>query len=227
MKTDNLENELRNLKLTHLTAIELAAYYDQRPDQIGRIRMEAHIKQCFICERRLALLQEEREALDNREITADEVAFVERMMKHMGLAQNPLADEPDAVSLQEKLADYLRQIMASWRISFMREAVRSEVNQGEELWQWQSEDGKMQVRALMETNADLTIHFSSNEMDMEDTRLKVRLGLFNQEITLRRVSESEVTAKIAVPWQYRRGNLAELSIESLDVEAFDFKAIDQ
>lgn len=97
----------------------------------------------------------------------------------------------------------------------MREAARKKANQGEELWRWQSEDGKMQARALMETNADLTIHFSSNEMDMEGTRLHVHLGLFNQEITLRRVSESEVTAKIAVPWQYRPGDLAELSIESL------------
>jgi hypothetical protein len=219
MKTDDLENELRNLKLTHLTASELAAYCDQQPDQIGRARMEAHIKQCFICERRLVLLQEERAALGNRKITADEVAFVEQLMEQMGLAQKPSDDKPaaitDELSLQERLADYLREIMASWRISFMREPVRDENNRGEELWRWQSKDGKMQAYALMETNADLTIHFSSNEMDMEDTRLRVHLGLFNQEITLRPVSESEVTAKIAVPWQYRRSNLTELVIESL------------
>lgn len=215
MKPDDLENELRDLKLTHLTASELAAYCYQQPDQIGRARMEAHIKHCFICERRLALLQEDRAALGNREITTDEVAFVERLMKQMGLAQKPSNDKPDAVLLQERLADYLRQMMESWRISFMREAVRDKIDPGEELWRWQSEDGKLQARAFMETNADLIIHFSSNEMDMEGTRLHVHLGLFNQEITLRRVSESEVTAKIGVPWQYRPGNLAELSIESL------------
>lgn len=117
MRPDDLENELRNLKLTHLTASELAAYCYQQSDQIDRARMEAHIKQCFICERRLALLQEERTALGNREITTDEVAFVKQLMKQMGLAQKPSADKPDAVSLQERLADYLRQMMASWRTS--------------------------------------------------------------------------------------------------------------
>jgi hypothetical protein len=217
MKTDDLENELRNLKLTHLTESELTAYCDQQSDQIGRARMETHLNQCFICERRLALLQEERAALSNREITADEVALVERLMEQVGLAQKPPANKPaatpDAVSLQERLADYLRQLMASWRISFMREAVRGD--QVQELWRWQSEDGKVQAHALLETNADLTIHLSSNEIGMEGTRLRFHLGLFNQEITLRRVSESEVAAKIAVPWQYRRGNLAELSIERL------------
>lgn len=219
MKTDDLENELRNLKFTHLTEPELAAYIDQQPDPLDHARMEAHLKQCFICERRLALLQEERAALSNRQVTADEVAFVERLLEQMKLTQEPAPDppvtNPAPLSLQERLADYLGQMMASWRISFMRGAVRSATAHGEVLWQWQSADGQVQARAIMETNADLTIHFSANEMAMEGTRYSVRLGLFSQEITFERVSASEVAAKIAVPWQYRRGNMTELFIESL------------
>jgi hypothetical protein len=219
MKRDDLENELRNLKFTHLTETELAAYIDQQPDPLDHVRMEAHLKQCFICERHLALLQEERAALSNRQVTADEVTFVEQLMEQMGLTQEPPLDppvtNPAPVSLQERLVDYLSQMMASWRIAFMRGAMRGMANEGEVLWQWQSADGKLQARAVMETNADLTLHFSSNEMELEGTRYGVRLGLFSQEMTLQRVSESKVAAKIAVPWQHRRGNMTELFIEAL------------
>lgn len=215
MKTDDLEKELRDLKFIHLSEAELAAYCDQKPEPMVRARMEAHLRQCFICARRLALLEEERAALNNHQVTADEVAFVERLMEQMESAQQPAADPPAAVSLPERLADYLRQMMASWHLAFARGAVRGEADQGEAVWQWQSPDGHVQVRAVMEANADLTIRFSSNEMALEGKRFRVHLSLFSEEITLQRISESEVAAKIAIPWQQRRGNMTELSIASV------------
>jgi hypothetical protein len=65
----------------------------------------------------------------------------------------------------------------------------------------------------MEKDAVLTIHFSSSETDLEGTRLSFRLGQLRQEITLQRISESEVHAEVAVPWQHRQGNMADISIE--------------
>ena len=104
-------------------------------------------------------------------------------------------------------------MVASWQIHFRPEAVRSHSDEGEEVWRWQSEDRRLQARAVMEKNADLTIHFSSNETELEGARLRFRLGSFSQELTLRRVSESEVTAQVAVPWEYRQYNIAAISIE--------------
>jgi uncharacterized protein (DUF952 family) len=98
-------------------------------------------------------------------------------------------------------------------MSFGQGALRGEADQGEELWRWQSADGHVQARAVMEKNADLTIHFSSNEMALEGASLHFRLGSLNQDLKLRRVSESEVAAQIAVPWEYRQGNMADISIE--------------
>ena len=115
--------------------------------------------------------------------------------------------------MQERLAEYLRQMVESWRVFFMKGATRGD--QSEEVWQWQSKDGGLQVRATMEKNADLTIHFSSNEIDLDGARLNVHLGKMSQEITLERISESEVYAKVAVPRQYRRGGIADISIESV------------
>lgn len=219
MKTDDLENELRNLKLTHLTGSELASYCDQELDQIGRARAEAHLKQCFICERQLALLLEESAALSHRQVTAEDVALVERLMEQMGSAPKPSAAGPAGIAkgipLQERLAEYLRQMVASWRIYFGQGALRGEADQGEEVWRWQSEDGRLHARAMMEKNADMTIRFSSKEMDLEGASLHFRLGSLNQETTLRRISESEVAAQVAVPWPYRQGNMADISIESV------------
>ncbi|MEK6406799.1 MAG: hypothetical protein AABN34_07540 [Acidobacteriota bacterium] len=220
MATNNLEDELRNLRFNHLTESELAAYSDQELDQTRRALADAHLKQCFICESQLVLLREESEALDNRATTAEDVALVERLVEQMGSAPKPSAADPAEIAkeipLQERLAEYLRQMAASWRICFGHGALRGETDQGEEAWRWQSEDGKLQARATIEKNADLTIQFSSNEMDLEGARLNIRLGNLSQEITLRRVSESEVDAKVAVPWRERTPkNMADISIESV------------
>ena len=210
MKRKELENELRNLKFIHLTESELVAYCDEERNQIRRARMEAHLKQCFICERQLELLREESAALRNRQITDEDVAFVDQMIE-LAVAE-PLELDKE-ISLQERLAEYLRQVVESWRAFFMKGAMRG--NQGEAVWQWQSKDGRLQVRATMEKNADLTIHFSSSELDLDGARLNVHLGKMNQEITLERISESEVYARVAVPQQYRRGGIADISIESV------------
>jgi hypothetical protein len=217
MKTNDLENELRNLKFMHLTESELAAYCDQQLDQIGRARVESHLKQCFICERQLELLREESEALSNRATTAEDVAFVERLMEQTGQAQKPSAVGSSEITreppLRERLAEYLRQMIANWLVSF--ETVRHS-EQGEEVWRWQSEDGHLRARATMEKNADLFVHFSSNEMELEGARLHFRLGEFSQEMTLQRISETEVYAQVAIPWPYRQGKMmSDISIEIL------------
>ena len=220
MKRKELEYELRSLKFIHLTESELAAYCDNERDQIRRARMEAHLKQCFICERQLELLREESAALRDRQITDEDVALVDQMI---GLAvAEPLEIEIED-SLQERLAEYLRQMVESWRAFFMKGATRGHQmrghqmreDQSEVVWQWQSKDGRLQVRATMEKNTDLTIHFSSNELNLEGARLNVHLGEMSQEITLKRISESEVYAKVAVSRQYRRRGIADISIESL------------
>lgn len=214
MKRKDLENELRNLKFVHLTESELVAYCDEERDQIRRARIEAHLKQCFICERQLELLRKESEALRNRQITDEDVEFVDQMIQ---LAQKSVVAEPlvteKQTSLQERMTEYLQQVAESWHASFMKKAVRG--HRREVVWHWQSKDGRLQVRATMEKNADLTIHFSSNEIDLDGARLNVHLGKLSQEITLERVSESEVYAKVAVPRQYRRGGIADISIESV------------
>jgi hypothetical protein len=212
MRTDDLENELRNLKFAHLDERELVAFCDQELDEIGRVRAEAHLKQCFICERRVALLLEESAALGQQHVSDEDVALVERLMEQVASEPSPSAAGPAAneIPLQERLAEYLRLLAASLQIAFTPTR-RAEPD--EAVWSWQTPDGRLQARAIMQKNADMVIHFSSNEMELEGAHLRFRRGALNQETTLRRVSESEVGAQITVPWEYRQHSTADIFIE--------------
>ncbi|MGA9773601.1 MAG: hypothetical protein WBV94_31510 [Blastocatellia bacterium] len=206
MKKKDIETELRNLKFTHLTESEMVEYCDEGHDQIRHARMEAHLKQCFICERQLEMLREERAALKNRQITDEDVALVDRLIE-ITVAR------PKENSLEDRLAEYLGEMVESWRIYFMKKAMRGD--RVEEVWQWQSKDGRLQVRATLEKNAEMTIHFSSNEIDLDGARLNVHLGKMSQEITLQRISESEVYGKVDLPRQHRRNKIAYISIKAV------------
>ncbi|MFL6276867.1 MAG: anti-sigma factor family protein [Blastocatellia bacterium] len=217
MKTDDLENKLRSLKLIHLTESALTAYCDQELDHVSRALAEAHIKQCFICARKVELLREEDEALQRREISAEDVALVERLMAESHPRRQSPAARPvtnaQGIPAEQRLTEYLRPMIASWQTFFSQQAAPHLAGQGEEIWQWQSEDGYMRARAMLETSNDLTIHFSSSEMQLEGARLHVRLGPIEQQTTMRRVSDSEVYAKVAVPRQQPR-EMAALSIKA-------------
>src|ERR1044071_387879 len=121
MRTNNLENELRSLKLAHLTESELVAYCDQTTDQVQHARIEVHLRQCFICRRLLELLGEERMSLNRREVTAEDVALVERLTDQVQTSPTPIAAETARFAVEtpvaEWLGEYLRQMAASWRLS--------------------------------------------------------------------------------------------------------------
>jgi anti-sigma factor RsiW len=204
MMADDLENDLRDLRFRHLSEIELTAYCEGELAPMRRARVEAHLKHCFICERELALLREEIAVLSNRQVTAADVRLVER------------------------LAEYLRQMAASWRTRFAQGATRGigsrqsesvleaehgAADQGEEVWRWQSEDGKLRARAALEGNGDLAVHLASGEDEMDGLRLNMRIGPFSQEFTLRRVSKSEVAAKVVVARRQRPRKLEDIAVE--------------
>lgn len=223
MRTHNLEDDLRNLKFTHPTDVELTAYCDQELDPMRRARVELHVKECFRCEKELALLLEESAALSHGHISAEDVALVERLVERL-MEQTELTPKPSSaglaetakeIPLRERMEEYLRQMLASWQICFGQGALRGGPDEGEEVWRWQSEDGNVQARATIEKNADLTIHFSTNQMALEGARLNIRLGALSQEIILRQVSESEVEATVVVPWRQRPRDMADISIESV------------
>ena len=229
MKTDDLENKLRRLKLVHLTESELTAYCDERLAPAARARAEAHLKQCFICKELLLLRREEQDALSGHEITTEDVALIERLMAESAAERRaptawPVANA-EGMPVQERLTEYLRPMVASWKTFFKQQAARSASEsqplrrvsgQGKEVWQWQSDDGRLWAQAMVETHTDLTIHFYSSEMTLEGASFQVRLGPVDELVTFERLSDSELYGKVAVPRQPPR-HMAKLSIEASSV----------
>src|SRR5262249_35112729 len=117
MKTDDLENNLRNLKFSHLPASELAAYCEGELAPARRALVEAHLKQCFICARQVEQIREENEALESHITSPEDIAFVEQLIKQVGPAQTSSGARPieptERASLQERLTEYLRPMVAS------------------------------------------------------------------------------------------------------------------
>lgn len=215
MQTEDVEDRLKGLRLVHLTESELVAFSEQQLDPLCRARAESHLKQCFICERLLKLVREEDAAQSTQQVTAEDVALVERLWQRESGGNASLAQRPEAAkrALLEWLAESLRQMAARWVIDL--QPVRH-ADQGEEVWRWQSEDGHLRARATIEKNADMIVHFSSDEMGLVGARLRFRVGAFSKEITLERASESEVAAQVAIPWPYRQGNMmSDISIETI------------
>jgi len=215
MPSNEVENALRNLKFVHLTEDEITAYNDHQLDAVRLATANAHLSQCFICERLLLTVREEQAASANRQITAEDMTLVDRLMKQAGTALGTSdASAPDAatgIPILEWLAGSLRQMTAQWQIDF--KPVRGVAEEGEVVWAWQSDDRRVRARATIEKNADMIVHFYSSEMSLEGTRLRFRLDSLIAEITLERISEAEVAANVAVPWEYRRGDMTDISIE--------------
>ena len=78
---NDVEEELKNLKLTHLTESELISYCEHLQDKLTQARVDAHLKQCFICDRRLHLIREASVRPDDQEITAEDIAIVRRVVR--------------------------------------------------------------------------------------------------------------------------------------------------
>jgi hypothetical protein len=218
MQLENIEKRLINAKFHHLSEDELYLYYEQKLETISQERASAHLKLCHICVIRLRFIEEERAALDNQETTAEDILLIKRVMQDLRLqpqsADSVITVAMTGFTLTESLAQHLKLAVASWQAHFIQYTpVRATVNPGDLVWQWQSEDGGLKVYAILEKNADLTIHFSSSELSLEGLRFNVRLGQASSEVTLRRISEIEVYGKIGISRRKRPRNLVDIAIE--------------
>lgn len=218
MKTEDLEDELRNLKNIHLTDNELAAYCDQDLDEMRRARMEAHLKQCFICAQQLTIWKEESAALKDRKITADDINFVKRLVEQRGLERKPASLKTAATvkkpSPSKRLAEYIRQLNADWQSYVIQlKPARGATKGGTEIWRGESKRRVVVAYAVLEKTADLTIHISSTDPEMEGSRLRVRAGSHTWAIILERDPQSVVSGQVTVPRRKRPKRLTDISIE--------------
>ena len=220
MTTDDLEKELRNLKVIHLTESEMAAYCDQELDQTSHARASAHLKDCFICRQQVMLLLEEGEALASGKSAAGGVSSGTGTLKQLGSLRGQAGsvanEETDGPGSPDGLVQSLRQVEENWQLYFSQGGfVYRQVEAEEQIWRWASNDGLHKVWALLERNGNISIHFSLRDTALAGTCLRVRLGDATEEIILRSASESEVYARFEAPKPCSPASVADLSLEVL------------
>jgi hypothetical protein len=221
MKSDNLndlEKALASGKLLHLKDGVLISYRDQKLDEISRKQVEAHLELCLTCERRLLMFQQERAAIDNPgENTPEDKSRIRRALQSaeaQNLLGSKLTHSSIASTLKDVLIDSVRDAVLNWQDYFRKLApVRGAHRSGVKLWEWKAKDGVVEGYARLESNGDLTIHLSSNNVGFEGARLKIRVGMLTQETTLSRFSDSEVRADVLIPRRNRPRDLTDISIE--------------
>jgi len=193
METQDIEQLLENAKYAHLSEATLLSYRDSQLDEIGVALADAHLTRCLVCERKLTFLREEREVLtitEEPEIRAGDYFHTEL----------------------QRLASYVNDLLDAWIIVFSEPAMRG-AKDGDEVWRYKRDDKLLTAWAILESDASLTVHFSSPELAWEGTRIRFRLGPFRKEVTLQREGDSGVAAKIEIPRDERAKNMADISIE--------------
>jgi hypothetical protein len=77
----DIEKLLRGLKYIHPDDNTMAEYFKGGMEDVGKAIVETHLRLCMICERRLKFLKDEKEFVDNYEITDEDRAANRRFMQ--------------------------------------------------------------------------------------------------------------------------------------------------
>lgn len=194
MGTQDIEQLLKNAKYAHLSEATLLSYRDSQLDEIGVALADAHLTRCLVCYSKLTFLREEEAAAQmitgEPEIRAGDYFHTEL----------------------QRFASYIKDLLDAWIIVFSEPAMRGSED-GDEVWRYETKDKLLTAWAILESDASLTVHFSSPELAWEDARIRFRLGPFSKEVTLQREGDSGVTAKIEIPRDERAKNMADVSID--------------
>lgn len=193
MGTQDIEQLLKNAKYAHLSEATLLSYRDSQLDEIGVALADAHLTRCLVCYSKLTFLREEEAAqtiTGEPEIRAGDYFHTEL----------------------QRFASYIKDLLDAWIIVFSEPAMRGSED-GDEVWRYETKDKLLTAWAILESDASLTVHFSSPELAWEGVRIRFRLGPFSKEVALQRKGDSGVAAKIEIPRDERAKNMADISIE--------------
>lgn len=209
---------LESAKFKHLSETMLVSYRGIKLDKIQRALAESHLQRCLICQRNLAFLNNEAEAVENYVLTDEDHAANEKFVRGL----KPKKNATDYIKTEiKRLASLIKDVEEAWILFFSKQAMRG-TGDGDELWRYKSKRGLLTVWAIQETDVSLTVHFSSPKLVWEGARLKFQLGTFSKEITLKRKGDG-VAAKIKIPRSMRPKKMNRFSIEVLPKTAGQIK----
>jgi hypothetical protein len=213
MGAEDIEQLLKKTKFRHLSDNTLIAYRDAQLDDIGAMLVDAHLRLCLLCERRLTFLKEAANAAESYVINEKDRALIRETVKNLE-AETRLT--PRVAGGIQKLRSHIERLLADWTAVFSPPAFRGR-GDGEQVWKYESEDGLLTAWVVLEIDASLTVHFAATELAWEGARLRFRLGRFSAEATLQREGDGGLTAEIKIPRDQRARKMHDISIEVVGV----------
>jgi anti-sigma factor ChrR (cupin superfamily) len=81
MGSEDSEQLLEDARFKHLSETTLISYKNEQLDEMALALVDAHLKLCLVCERRLDFLKAEAEALESYEPTENDRAAVEELIR--------------------------------------------------------------------------------------------------------------------------------------------------
>jgi hypothetical protein len=98
-------------------------------------------------------------------------------------------------------------------VESLKDRRQDQSDQVQEVFRSVSGDGFWNVSAVLERKGVLTVNFWSSELALEGTWIRLRLGPMSHEITLQRVSDSEVRGSVEIPRRKLPRDFADVSME--------------
>jgi hypothetical protein len=185
MLRNNVEQLLKDAVRRHLSDEELGIYNEDAVDEVAGARMKAHLSRCWICDRRLSMMQEMLEAYSKEPVTDEDIALIEHL-----LHRKP--EEPPVPR------GWLADFAAWWQQQRIRPAlvgaysapVRSQPQDG------QTEDGALRWRVVEDEWGDLVVRFGSHRMELEGVNFVLKAGPIQKEVVLEAVTDDQVGAEV-------------------------------
>lgn len=216
MESQDIEQVLKSTKFRHLPAETLLSYRDKELSEIELARADAHLRLCLICEKELDFLKEEQAALQNYEVTANDRALIRRVIDGREAKKKVFASNGVAAAPMERLAVWLNELTTAWVAFFSRVAMRGS-GDGTEVFRFETTG--LMIWGELETDASLTIHFSSPDPIFTGAKIRFRLGPFTEVVTLQPDGDNGVTAKIRIPRAQRARRMNDVSVEAISEQS--------
>jgi len=208
---EEMERELNRAVFTHLSEEELGAYYNDTLSEGARVRLNAHLKRCLICNRRLETMKEvlsppEPVPHDTQEVVLSDLRrFLLQAVERDGLLTR-------SMSLHRSI------LSNEFRVLRSREFVTENVPPPGK-YDGQTEDGYLHWNGAEDARTgNLVIRFTSPHMTLAGSTLLVRLGDLIQKVQLKPVRNKKQVIGRTI---FTRHEISELPDDADFSVAFD------
>jgi hypothetical protein len=134
------------------------------------------------------------------------------------IKEDLLAQKSNEQTISSRLTGWLQQLTESWQAAFAQPtfAAATGGNKSRTVFDWQYRNSALCYSVTEEINGDWYVLLESTEPEMEGKRFTFRLGSFEQELTLEKITDGEFAAEFVILRASRPKDVSELQLKVLE-----------